>query len=238
MNENMIPFAYGDSLVRAVMIEDEVHFVGKDVCERLGYTNPNKAMADHCRGITKRYPIVDALGRTQEVRILSEPDVLRLIVRSKRPEAEAFERWVFEEVLPSIRKTGSYRMQSTSVEINAPDWFSIFARVLGLFETLGESAAQEEWQKSGLAFPMPKKAGVRMLMEATLKDRAEYNSPRAVSSRHNGMLGGRPRSKETAAEASQRRFHMVGRDVVTSEDGKVVTVVTYGSEDGLPYGRG
>jgi len=65
-------------------------------------------MNKHCRGVAKRYPITDALGRAQEVRILSEPDVLRLIVRSKLPEAEAFERWVFEEVLPSIRKSGGY----------------------------------------------------------------------------------------------------------------------------------
>ncbi len=48
----------------------------------------------------------------QEVRVLSEPDVLRLIVRSKLPEAQQFERWVFEEVLPAIRKTGSYSVQT------------------------------------------------------------------------------------------------------------------------------
>jgi prophage antirepressor-like protein len=95
--------------VRAVTLESgEPGFVGKDVCDRLGYTNPNKAMGDHCRGVTIRYPILDSLGRTQEARILTEPDVLRLIIASKLPAAQEFERWVFEDVLPAIRRTGAY----------------------------------------------------------------------------------------------------------------------------------
>ena len=106
---NIIPFQFDALSVRVITDErGEPWFVGKDVCTVLGYSNPNKAMGDHCRGVTNRYPIVDSLGRPQEVRVLSEPDVLRLIINSKLPAAEAFERWVFEEVLPSIRKTGSY----------------------------------------------------------------------------------------------------------------------------------
>ena len=101
-------FAFDSQAVRVVTVDGEPWFVGKDVAEVLGYTNHNKALGDHCRGVTKRYPILDSLGRTQEVRIISEPDMLRLIVSSKLPAAEAFERWVFEEVLPSIRKTGAY----------------------------------------------------------------------------------------------------------------------------------
>ena len=48
----------------------EPGFVGKDVCDRLGYANPNKAMGDHCRGVPIRYPIPDALGRMQQTRVL------------------------------------------------------------------------------------------------------------------------------------------------------------------------
>ena len=55
-----------------------------------------------------RPPVTDTLGRQQEVRIISEPDLFRLVVNSKLPTAERFERWVFEEVLPAIRKTGAY----------------------------------------------------------------------------------------------------------------------------------
>ena len=65
------------------------------------------AMNSHCKGVALRYPLQTA-GGLQDVRVLSEPDVLRLIVRSTLPEAERFEKWLFEEVLPAIRKTGSY----------------------------------------------------------------------------------------------------------------------------------
>lgn len=86
----------------------QVLFCGKDVAKSLGYKNPNKAIGDHCRGITKRYPIQDSLGRNQEAVFITEPDLYRLIVHSKLPNAEKFESWVFEEVLPAIRRTGGY----------------------------------------------------------------------------------------------------------------------------------
>jgi anti-repressor protein len=99
----IVPFNFEGSDIRVVDIDGAPWLVGKDVAKRLGYSNPTKAMNDHCRGVTKRYPIVDALGRHQEARLLSEPDVLRLIVGSKLPDAARFERWVFEEVLPATR---------------------------------------------------------------------------------------------------------------------------------------
>ncbi len=68
----------------------------------------------------KRLPIVDALGRPQEARVRAEADVLRLIVGSKLPAAERFERWVFEEVLLSIRKTGAYGAPSPMSMLNVP----------------------------------------------------------------------------------------------------------------------
>lgn len=100
-------FAFDSQAVRVVMVDGEPWFVGKDVAEVLGYANPADAITKHCKGVAKRYPL-STPGGTQELRIISEPDMLRLIVGSKLPAAEAFERWVFEEVLPSIRKTGAY----------------------------------------------------------------------------------------------------------------------------------
>lgn len=80
-----------------------------DVAGLLGYSNPSKAIADHCRekGITNRYPL-ETSGGTQEVTLINEPNVYRLISRSKLPSAEKFEAWLFEEVVPSIRKKGYY----------------------------------------------------------------------------------------------------------------------------------
>lgn len=87
----------------------EVLFCGADVAKALGYSNTRKALSDHCKadGVTKRY-ITDSLGREQEAVFISEGNVYRLIARSKLPEAEKFEHWVFDEVLPSIRKHGAY----------------------------------------------------------------------------------------------------------------------------------
>ncbi|TXH38842.1 MAG: hypothetical protein E6Q94_01715 [Burkholderiaceae bacterium] len=100
-------FAFDSQAVRVVTVDGEPWFVGKDVAEVLGYANSADAITKHCKGVAKRYPL-STPGGTQELRIISEPDMLRLIVGSKLPAAERFERWVFEEVLPSIRKTGAY----------------------------------------------------------------------------------------------------------------------------------
>ena len=106
-------FAFDSQAVRVVMVDGEPWFVGKDVACVLGYANHADAISKHCKGVAKRYPL-QTTGGLQEVRIISEPDMMRLIVGSKLPAAERFERCVFEEVLPSIRKTGRY-------EVPAPD---------------------------------------------------------------------------------------------------------------------
>lgn len=108
----IIPFNSGDFSIRAVEIDGQPYFVGKDVAEALGYADPTTAIRSHCKGVQKLHPVQTGGGR-QEVRVLSEPDVLRLIVNSTLPAAERFERWVFEDVLPSIRKTGGYAMKAT-----------------------------------------------------------------------------------------------------------------------------
>lgn len=88
--------------------DGQVLFCGKDVAKALGYKDTTNAMKRHCRGVAKRHPIQDSLGRTQEAVFITEPDLYRLITHSKLPTAEKFERWVFEEVLPSIHRTGGY----------------------------------------------------------------------------------------------------------------------------------
>lgn len=107
MNEISI-FHFQNCEVRTVVIDGEPWFVGKDVCLTLGYADPTTAIRSHCRGVQKLHPIIDRLGRKQEVRILPESDVMRLICGSTLPEAVAFEKLVFEEILPSIRKHGGY----------------------------------------------------------------------------------------------------------------------------------
>jgi anti-repressor protein len=108
--------------LRTLEQDGNIYFVGKDAAEMLGYKDTVNAIKHHCRGVAKHHPIVDGLGRTQEVRIISEPDFYRLVVNSKLPTAQEYERWVFEEVLPAIRKNGAYVAatgQETSEELIA-----------------------------------------------------------------------------------------------------------------------
>lgn len=107
---NITPYQFEGANIRAMEIDGEPWFVAKDVTDALGYVNSSDAVTTHCKGVAKRYPLQTSGGK-QELRVLSEPDVLRLIVNSTLPAAERFERWVFEDVLPSIRKTGSYTGQ-------------------------------------------------------------------------------------------------------------------------------
>lgn len=93
--------------VRTVNVDGKIYFMAKDVAVCLGYKNTNKAVNDHC----KRAIMIwgnDSLGRHQEYKVIPEGDVYRLISRSKLPSAEEFESWIFEELLPQIRKTGGY----------------------------------------------------------------------------------------------------------------------------------
>lgn len=103
----LIPVQFEGAAVRVVDVDGEPMFVGKDVAEVLGYANAADAFTRHCKGVAKRYPL-QTPGGEQEVRVLSESDLLRLIIGSRLPAAERFERWVFEDVLPTIRRTGSY----------------------------------------------------------------------------------------------------------------------------------
>lgn len=92
--------------IRTLEENGSVLFCGTDVAKALGYTNPSKALSDHCKGITKRY--TPTAGGMQEMSFIPESDLYRLVFRSKLPNAEKFTDWVVEEVLPSIRKNGGY----------------------------------------------------------------------------------------------------------------------------------
>lgn len=100
--------------VRTLEDNNKVLFCGVDIAKALGYSNPSKALNDHCKGdLTNRYPIVDGLGRSQDAIFISESDLYRLVFGSKLPSAEKFTDWVTSEVLPSIRKNGAYMTPET-----------------------------------------------------------------------------------------------------------------------------
>lgn len=103
---------FGD--IRTAEIDGKPYFVGTDVAKALGYSNPRKAILDHCKGVTKRD--TPTTSGVQSMSYINEGDLYRLIMKSKLPSAEKFEAWVMDEVLPTIRKTGSYQKPMTVAE--------------------------------------------------------------------------------------------------------------------------
>mgnify|MGYP000257064065 FL=1 len=102
--------------VRVIERNNEPWFVGKDVAEALGYSQPAKAIREHVKDTHKGVSEMDTPGGRQQIIIIDEAGLYSLVLRSKLPAAEAFQEWVVAEVIPSIRKTGSY---SVNQEIKA-----------------------------------------------------------------------------------------------------------------------
>ena len=100
--------------VRTVEVEGKIYFVGIDIAKALGYSNPSKAVIQHCKGVTKLG--IPSKGGKQETNCIPEGDLYRLVTHSELPSAERFENWVFDEVLPTLRKTGSYEMPKKKKE--------------------------------------------------------------------------------------------------------------------------
>lgn len=92
--------------IRTIEENGKVLFCGADVAKALGYARPKDAISAHCKGAVKHRILTN--GGMQEMNFITEGDIYRLVTHSKLPNAERFEVWVFDEVLPTIRKTGSY----------------------------------------------------------------------------------------------------------------------------------
>ena len=102
-------FDFKSNPVRIELIDNEPFFCLADVCSVLNIKNSRRVSSDMLNedGVRKTY-IIDALNRQQEITVINEPNLYRIIFRSNKAEAIEFQNWVFEEVLPQIRKTGSY----------------------------------------------------------------------------------------------------------------------------------
>ncbi len=102
--------------IRTVEFDGKFYAVGVDVARALEYANPSKAVSDHCKGDFLNWEVKDSSGRIQETRLIPEGDIYRLTIKASeqsrnkniKNKANKFESWIFDEVLPSIRQTGTY----------------------------------------------------------------------------------------------------------------------------------
>ena len=105
------PFTFNDSAIRVVMREGEPWFLAVDICKALKYQNTSKAIADHLDADEQSNVSLDSGGRP--ALIINESGLYALVLRSQKPEARKFAKWVTSEVIPSIRKTGWYSENSS-----------------------------------------------------------------------------------------------------------------------------
>lgn len=147
---NVIPFNFNNTDVRVIERSGEPWFVAKDVATILGYANTKDAVSRHCKAaISGGVAIHDPMGREQNMTIIPERDLYRLVMRSKLPAAEQFEEWVVAEVLPAIRKTGGYSAGTTMPDFTDPAaaaraWLHEYETRVYYETVLGQSEPQGE----------------------------------------------------------------------------------------------
>lgn len=108
--KNLQIFVYGGEQLRTIQRDDGLWWVLRDVCRVLGIANHKMVAQRLDEDEVSLADLIDAMGRTQKTIIINEPGLYAVILRSDKPEAKQFKRWVTHDVLPTIRRTGSYTM--------------------------------------------------------------------------------------------------------------------------------
>ncbi len=152
-----------------VVIDGKEYFPAHQCAKILGYSNPRDAVKRHCKaeGVVK-YDTPTSSG-IQSINFINEGNLYRLIVSSKLPSAEEFERWVFDEVLPTIRKTGSYSIQKNPDSYTIDDPIERAKRWIEEAEARKalESKIKEDEPKVALADKRLDKKGCLSITDAT-----------------------------------------------------------------------
>jgi prophage antirepressor-like protein len=206
MNADLIPFAFENSLIRAVWRGAEPWFVGRDLCQALEIRNENDALASLDDDEREAGVGISDPSGTKYAIIVSEPGVYRLVFRSRKPTAERFKRWLAHEVLPALRKSGRYEA------CGAPQDRPEAAESEGLIHRLnvvrearilfGTERARSLWRQLGLpAVPPP---------PATAKDEA------LACLRH--ILDGQPQ------EGAPRLRDMLANALQDEEDARLALI--------------
>ncbi|MFD6357898.1 phage antirepressor [Nocardia tengchongensis] len=171
----LVPFNYGQLQVRVVAIAGEPWFVLTDLCKVLAISDVSIVRRRLDDALCQAHPIHDSLGRTQQATIVNESGMYEVVIRSDKPEAVAFRRWITGTVLPEIRRTGSF-VSAVAPVLELPDRKALArmvieaeearevaeARSLVLAEKIAEDAPKVAMADDFLIAP----GGARLVREA------------------------------------------------------------------------
>lgn len=149
--------------IRVIEIDGEPWFVGKDVAECLGYSNTRKAIGDHVDEEDKKdgVTIRDAIGRNQSAVAINESGLYSLVMSSELPSAKPFKRWVTSEVLPAIRKTGSYTV--TQSKQKRPALGSVNVAVKNIMSVYKDAEVDPRFTATAVTKLYEEMAGIKLI---------------------------------------------------------------------------
>ena len=187
--------------IRCMEIEGKPYFVGIDIARALGYSSPSKAVIQHCKGVTKM--VIPSKGGKQETNCIPEGDMYRLITHSELPSAEQFESWVFDEVLPTVRKTGIYEIPKQKKEIKQPPLSSVNMAAKNLMLVYKEAGVDPKFTALAVSEFYNEKANCHLMPpivtdEPMIYDKTEISKLVGINSK-----GGKPHPMAVGAIMSK-----------------------------------
>lgn len=222
--------------------EGKEFFPATDVAKALGYSNPHKAIKDHCKPEGVNESLVPTNSGVQNKKFINEPNLYRLIVKSKLPQAEQFEKWVFEEVLPSIRKHGTYMTdQVLEQAVTNPDF------AIGLLTKLKEEKEKLAVAQQQIVQQKPLVVFAEACMQSN--ESLKVSEVAKLASKHNVKIGQRQlfaklrewnlmfkRSTEPTQPAVEKGYFEIAQGVKQKPSGEPFTwTTTYVTPKGQAY---
>ncbi|MBU4258806.1 MAG: hypothetical protein KKI12_04855 [Proteobacteria bacterium] len=145
--------------VRTVEIDGEVWWVARDICAVLNLDSSHKVVERLDEDERKTFPVIDSMGREQKTWIVNEPGLYRLLFRSNKPEARKFQKWVYHEVLPQIRKTGVFKLRGYAMPAFIKRFNENWDRVdTGYFSVISELVIRIYGRLEMAGYNMPDKS--------------------------------------------------------------------------------
>lgn len=169
--------------IRTALTEsNEPLFCASDIARALGYVNPADAVRNHCKGVVVLETPTN--GGVQPIKFIKEPDMYRLIMKSRVPSAEAFQDWVCEEVLPALRKTGEYRIASHPKQIDSSEmdmqmrFIELYSKGMNLNDASKHILYRQVADRVNLTLPsyVPSKGVLRSASECLAKIGSDISS--------------------------------------------------------------